>query len=361
MCSAPEHFQRVMSRILNGLEGVVCLIDDTLVFGHTKEEHDRRLTAVLTSLETAGVMLNKDKCSFGQESLKFLGHVIDKEGIRPDPDKTAAIWDMPAPQNISDLRRFMGMVTQLGKFTHMIKQCHMCAKEAVAHKEPIIAAQLPTYPWQKIGSDLFELNGATYMLVVDYFYRYIEIVQVTVTSSMGIIEKLKPMFSRQGIPEFIVSDNGPQYSSHKMKEFAQLYGFTHITSSPRYPQSNGQAERAVQTVKKLLRTSGDLYLSVLNCNATPMPWCGFSPSELLMGRKVRTTVPQVAEHFCPKWPFLDQFYRKNQEFKRQQEKQYNRRLQTRPQLKLEEGEEVWINTDGKNTRGYVTSSLGLTW
>ena len=153
------------------------------------------------------------------------------------------------------------------------------------------------------------------MLVVDYFSRYIEVVQVTVTSSMGIIEKLKPMFSRQGIPEFMVSENGPQYSSHEMKEFAQLYGFTHITSSPRYPQSNGQAERAVQAVKKLLRTSGDLYLSVLNYNATPMPWCGFSPSELLMGRKVRTTVPQVAEHFYPKWPFLGQFYRKNQEFK----------------------------------------------
>ena len=246
-----------------------------------------------------------------------------------------------------------GVSAQMDK---MIKQCHMCAKEAVAHKEPMIAAQLPTYPWQKIGSGLFELNGATYMLVVDYFSRYIEVVQVTVTSSMGIIEKLKPMFSRQGIPEFMVSDNGPQYSSHEMKEFAQLYGFTHITSSPRYPQSNGQAERAVQTVKKLLRTSGDLYLSVLNYNATPMPWCGFSLSELLMGRIVRTTVPQVAEHFCPKWPFLDQFYRKNQEFKRQQEKQYNRCHQTRPQLKLEEGEEVWINTDGKNTRGYVTSS-----
>ena len=121
ICSTPEHFQRVMRRILNGLEGVVCLIDDTLVFGHTNDEHDRRLT-VLTRLETAGVTLNKDKCSFGQESLKFLGHVIDKEGIRPDPDKTAAIWDMPAPHNVSDHRRFMGMVTQLGKFTPNLAQ-----------------------------------------------------------------------------------------------------------------------------------------------------------------------------------------------------------------------------------------------
>ena len=68
-----------------------------------------------------------------------------------------------------------------------------------------------------------------------------------------------------------------------------------------------------------------------------------------MGRKIRTTVPQVAEHFCPNWPFLNQFYRKTQEFKRQQEKQYNRRHQIRPQLELEEGDEVWINTDSKNT------------
>ncbi|KAL5516668.1 hypothetical protein EMCRGX_G002062 [Ephydatia muelleri] len=151
--------------------------------------------------------------------------------------------------------------------------------------------------------------------------------------------------------------------SGKLGNDGDMHGRTGPASSrprstpahPRYPQSNGQAERAVQTVKKLLRTSGDLHLSVLNYNATPMPWCGFSPSELLMGRKVRTTVPQVAEQFCPNWPFLDQFYRKNQEFKKQQEKQYNRRHQTRPQLELEEGDEVWINTDNKNTRGYVTS------
>ena len=74
-----------------------------------------------------------------------------------------------------------------------------------------------------------------------------------------------------------------------------------------------------------------------------MPWCGFSPSVLPIGRKVRTTIPQVAEHFCPKWPFLGQFYRKNQEFKRQQEKQYNRCHQTRPQLKLKEGDEVCMD------------------
>ena len=67
--------------------------------------------------------------------------------------------------------RIMESVWWPGVSAQMDKQCHMCAKEAVAHKEPMIVAKLPTYPWQKIGSDLFKLNGTTYMLVVDYFSR----------------------------------------------------------------------------------------------------------------------------------------------------------------------------------------------
>ena len=137
-----------------------------------------------------------------------------------------------------------GVSAQMDK---MIKQCHMCATEAVAHKEPMIAAQLPTYPWQMIGSDLFELNGTTYMLVVDYFSRYIEVIQGTVTSSMGVIEKLKPMFSRQGIPEFMVSDIGPQYSSHKMKE---LLNFMDSSISPLVQDTHNVKARQKELYKQ---------------------------------------------------------------------------------------------------------------
>lgn len=62
-------------------------------------------------------------------------------------------------------------------------------------------------------------------------------------------------FSRHGIPSEFVSDNGPQFDSHEMKEFAESYRFTHITSSPHYPQSNGLAERTVKTVKQLIGNS----------------------------------------------------------------------------------------------------------
>ena len=84
---ALELFQRRMNQIFEGLEGFVCLMDDVLVFGTDQEEHDRHLKAVLQRLERAGATLNRDKCEFSKDSIKFLGHVIDQEGIRADPDK----------------------------------------------------------------------------------------------------------------------------------------------------------------------------------------------------------------------------------------------------------------------------------
>lgn len=112
--SAPELFQRRMNPILEGLEGVICLIDDVLFVGNDVTEHDTRLIRVLKRLETAGVTLNREKCSFRQSSVKFLGHLIGPDGVRADPEKTSAVRDMETPQSVSDLRRFLGMVNQLG-------------------------------------------------------------------------------------------------------------------------------------------------------------------------------------------------------------------------------------------------------
>ena len=115
--SAPEHFQKKMSAILNGLEGVVCQVDDILVYGKDKPGHDGRLGAVLQRLEEAGITLNREKCEFYKDRVKFLGHIIDASGIRPDPDKVKAILSMPEPTNVSEVRRVLGMVNHLSKFS----------------------------------------------------------------------------------------------------------------------------------------------------------------------------------------------------------------------------------------------------
>ena len=74
--SAPEHFQRRMSRILAGQDGALCHMDDVLIFGHTQQEHDRRLHSVLSKIQKAGLTLNADKCEFNESEISFLGHVI---------------------------------------------------------------------------------------------------------------------------------------------------------------------------------------------------------------------------------------------------------------------------------------------
>ena len=74
-----------------------------------------------------------------------------------------------------------------------------------------------------------------------------------------------------GIPRVVISDNGPQFSSDEFKQFSSDYTFTHVTSSPNFPQSNGQAERGVKTVKKLLKEAKDPFLSLLSYRATPLP------------------------------------------------------------------------------------------
>ena len=102
-----------MSEALSGLPGVVCMMDDVLIHATTREEHDERLKKVLSRLDGLGMTLNSEKCQFAQSSVKFLGHVVDSSGIRPNPSKVSAILNVPAPENVGDVRRFLGMVNQL--------------------------------------------------------------------------------------------------------------------------------------------------------------------------------------------------------------------------------------------------------
>jgi len=134
------------------------------------------------------------------------------------------------------------------------------------------------------------------------------------------------MFSRFGISEILITDNGPQFDSQEMKQFAESYEFKHTTTSPYYPQANGLAERMVKTAKKkLLEHSGDPHKALLNYRATPLPWCGPSPAELLMGRKIRTDIPQVKRHLIPKWEYAREFRTLDQNYKRAQKNNYDKR------------------------------------
>ena len=163
----------------------------------------------------------------------------------------------------------------------LVTRCPICTKERVQHPEPLIPSELPKLPFQKVGTDLFEWEKRTYLLLVDYYSRYVEIALLSRPNVTEVITHLKSMFTRHGIPEIVVSDNGPQYSSEAFADFSKEYQFRHNTSSPGYPQSNGEAERAVKTIKGLLKKGNDPYMALLSYRATPLQ-IGYSPSELLM-------------------------------------------------------------------------------
>ena len=648
--SAPEYFQRKMHEILSGLKGVVCLMDDVLVHGTTQEEHDENLLAVLNRIQEAGLILNKDKCIFSTKSIKFIGQVVDANGIKPDPDKITAINDMPQPTNITELRQFLGMVNQLNKFSphladykkplqellsrrnhwrwetsqetafqnikaalissetlcafnptletivsadassfglgavlrqrqpedktlrpvayisrvmsetekkyaqiekealavtwacerfqdyllglrfhmetdhkplvpllstkpldqlpirvqrfrlHMMRfeytithvpgkqlqiadalsrspvssatdtdyelqkdvsayvdllvqtlpasdhqlqlvrqaqdcdetctqiksyclngwpdrarlqgvikkyqpvkdelsvthglvlrgnrlvipkslqqemlnklhaghqgitkcrqralqsiwwpaigkdieetvnRCMVCCTTRFQHAEPLLSSEFPDYPWQRLASDLFEWKKSKYLLVIDYYSRYIEIARLSTATSSDVITHMKSIFARHGVPESLTSDNGPQYAADQFKSFAKEYGFTHLTSSPRYPQGNGFAERAVRTVKNLLEKGDDPYIALMAYRSTPLE-NGYSPSELLMGRKLRTTIPMITEQLLPSIPSKFLVKEKEVKIRERQQKNFNKHHRASPLKLLKPGDLVYI-------------------
>ena len=91
-------------------------MDDVLVFGRDQEEHDKRLEAVLRRVQSAGVTLNPSKCEFSKNQIKFLGHIVNQNGVQADPAKTLAVLELPPPSTVKAMRRFVGMVNQLSKF-----------------------------------------------------------------------------------------------------------------------------------------------------------------------------------------------------------------------------------------------------
>ncbi|UYV78360.1 K02A2.6-like [Cordylochernes scorpioides] len=611
---APEYFQKVMSIILQGMDGVMCYLDDILIFASDSKTHDRILRLVLRKLKEAKVTLNKAKCVFGVPRINFLGHIQDEDGIRPDPAKIEAVAKMPAPTNVHGVRRFLGMVNHLGRFVenlseivaplnqllvkgqdfvwdcsqerafrklkellttqpilaaidirkrtmvssdassyglgavlkqegkngirrpvayssrtmtptekryaqiekealaitwacerfqdfllgkrfrietdhkplislfstkelssltprlqrfrmrmmrfgfeivhipgkelldaealsrqpllttdggederptsaHMnavlscitdkdemltnifeaqqedttlkavvnyleqgwpdkkrmsqallsywhvkdesamkleildklhaghfgitktrlraretvwwpdiseeiaetVRKCSVCIQEAASKHEPLIPTNFPTRPWQKIGMDLFKFENKWYLVVIDYYSRFPEMIQLDRLTANVVVRSCKSIFARHGIPETVVSDNGTQFgAAREFANFARQYGFTHVTSSPRFPQSNGMAEAGVKIAKLILKKNQDPSLGLLEYRSTPLE-NGYSPAELLMGRKLRTTLPIAPENLNPKLVDSQTLKRKEGRRRKDIKSRYDRR------------------------------------
>lgn len=229
---------------------------------------------------------------------------------------------------------------------NLVKSCLLCQKYSRANQnEPIVSRDIPNRPWSTLGMDFFKLNGKNYLLVIDYYSKYVELDVMHSMTALSVINHLQAMFARHGLPDEIVSDSGPPFDSVQFSQYLKESDIKHSPSSPRYPRSNGEAERAIQTIKNSLRKTleegKDMNTTLMNYRATPkydLP----SPAELLMGRKIRTGLPTHPSVLKPNHlprnvsrTFINRKY--------VQEKYGN--CKTKPLNDLPVGQKVWYKID----------------
>ena len=234
-----------------------------------------------------------------------------------------------------------------------VAACLPCQTSRPAANASIIEAEhqhpVPSGPWTDLSTDLFYSNGKNYIIIVDHFSKFPFVYEMTSTTSTEVVKVMAQLFSEQGSPSTVYSDNGPQYSSREFKIFSEKFGFRHITSSPHHPQSNGIAERHVKTVKSLLQKCAGSHIKfqmgLRALRATPIDSLLPAPAELLLGRKIDLLPHQSLENE------RTTAQRSRLEHRQQMQREtHNARIRHgRPEPVLNPGDAVYVRNRTSNT------------
>lgn len=184
---------------------------------------------------------------------------------------------------------------------NFVKHCFKCQQTRHAPpKAPVHPWEVPERPWSRLHVDFAgPFQGQEFLILVDAYSKWVEVRHMTSTSAGPTVDALREIFATHGVPDVIVSDNGGQFRSSEYQEFLERNLIRRVPIAPRRPSGNGQAERTVQTVKDSLRriVHGSwrkrLARFLLQQHCTPSLVTGFSPAELLMGRRLRTVLDKL--------------------------------------------------------------------
>ncbi|XP_058023851.1 LOW QUALITY PROTEIN: uncharacterized protein LOC131190532 [Ahaetulla prasina] len=188
-----------------------------------------------------------------------------------------------------------------------VGKCQACQESRpLPPTAPVREWEKPQGPWSRIHIDFAgPFHGQTFLVVVDAFSKWLEIILMKSTTAEAVIATLRHLFATHGLPDTLVSDNGPQFTAAQFEEYLAEEGIRHALSAPFHPASNGLAERSVRSAKEALsrlkpgdwQTKIDFFLAVQH--RTPSTATGRSPAELLMGRKLRCPLDRLSPHYTP--------------------------------------------------------------
>ncbi|KAK3871625.1 hypothetical protein Pcinc_023247 [Petrolisthes cinctipes] len=228
----------------------------------------------------------------------------------------------------------------------MVSRCSTCAAVQPSQaREPMLSHEAPVVPWTKVGMDFFEWNRQKYLVITDYTSNWFEVKELKSTSASSLVRECRVQFARHGVPLQIVAYSGTQFLSRTFHKFAEEWNFEVVTSSPYHHQSNGKAENAVHTIKKLLSKSEmsntDPLLAILEWRNTPSEATGTSPTQKLFGCRCRTPLPVSTGLLIP---VVEDTKAMVQKAKEKQVQYYNRGTKLLPDL--QEGQPVMLQVPG---------------
>lgn len=238
------------------------------------------------------------------------------------------------------------------------RACDPCA--AVAAQEvpvPLHQWEPAEKPWTRLHADFAEHDGKRYIVIIDAFSKWPEVKQLTSTTAKSTSSAFSEVFAQNGLPEVLVTDNGPPFQSQEFRNFLQANGIRHVLTPPYHPQSNGLAENFVRTFKTAIRRAAeegekDCILNFLvKYRVTPHVTTGRPPCEMLNGRHYRHTLDLI----CPGAPAISARERMARDH---QKRNYDKRSRDRY---FEVNERVWVLDPARKSHwkiGVVLGKLG---
>lgn len=183
----------------------------------------------------------------------------------------------------------------LSDVTNLVLTCSICNKYNRSNKRnELLNYEIPKIPFDKVGADIAHYGGKDYLVVVDYFSRWVEISKLKWKTATELSKKCKKIFARFGIPNILIADNKP-FNRVQFRSFAKEWGFQINNTSPNHPMSNGLSEKyvglVIKMIKKCKETNDELEDYLLTYRNTPLVNVGQSPANLIQNRVLKTKLP----------------------------------------------------------------------